>query len=416
MGYILTKIKDNIRKYGFFTFVKRACKKTSNILLTIIYNIVFSKKYNKQLCEILENNNEKKIIVFYPFFDFNMPNFQRFQQIAIALGEKDNVLFFYCTPNNVYDSLFGFKKIKNNLYLTNQYSLLINRDIKNRIIYFVSTDVKSTINDIERACLRGDKVIYDYVDEMHEDIIGNINTSQLKKHEFVLKNENIFLIVTADKLLKEVHKYRTNNVYLVSNGVRIEDFIIEKECDYKNEKLDILRNFKCKYRITICYYGAFAKWFDYDLLKYVSKNSDIGIVLIGVDYDMSLKNSNLLGYENVCFLGLIEYKDLKFFASECDIMTIPFIVNEITDSTSPVKLFEYMALKKPILATNMLECKKYKSVSIAKNYDEFVHLIYSLYEQLSKNSFDFKSTFKEAKENSWGVKANKIIRIINNDT
>ena len=95
MGYILTKIKDNIRKYGFFTFVKRACKKTSNILLTIIYNIVFSKKYNKQLCEILENNNEKKIIVFYPFFDFNMPNFQRFQQIAIALGEKDNVLFFY---------------------------------------------------------------------------------------------------------------------------------------------------------------------------------------------------------------------------------------------------------------------------------------------------------------------------------
>ena len=124
MGYIIVKIKDNIRKYGFFKFLKRACKKVSNILFTFINNLLFSKKYKNELDEILLNNKNKKVLVFYPFFDFNMPNFQRFQQIAIALSKQKDVLFFYCTPNNIYDHVFGFKHINNNLF--HYYLILYN--------------------------------------------------------------------------------------------------------------------------------------------------------------------------------------------------------------------------------------------------------------------------------------------------
>ena len=412
MSYIIAKVKDNIRKYGILTFFKRAHKKISNVLLTLINNFIFFNKYNKQLNDILSNNINKKVIVFYPFFDFNMPNFQRFQQIAMALGKLDDILFFYCTPNNIYDNIFGFKNINNNLYITNQYELLIKKNIQNRILYFVSTDVKSSLNDIKKASIRGDTVIYDYVDEMHKDIIGNINNSQIEKHKFAIENKDIIVLVTADKLLNEVYKTRTENVYLITNGVNINDFVVNYKNDYKNEKLNKLREFKSKFKGTICYYGAFAKWFDYELIKYIAKDKNIGIVLIGIDYDMSLKNSNLLEYDNVLFLGIIEYKKLKYYANECDIMTIPFVVNELTDSTSPVKLFEYMALKKPIITTNMLECRKYKSVNIANTYQEFLDLVYFFIDQLLKKEFDNKLAFEEAVENSWITKAKKINDII----
>lgn len=412
MQYIIVKLKDNIRKYGFLKFLKRVYRKVLNILLGGINNILFSKRYKIQLNKILHENIAKKIIVFYPFFDFNMPNFQRFQQLAMALGTRNDILFFYCTPNNIYDSIFGFKNISNNLYVTNQYNLLIKSDIKNRVLYFVSTDVKSSVDDFTKAIDRGDKVLYDYVDDMHEDIIGNVSNSQIMKHNFAIENEDIIILVTADRLLQNVKKIRKKNVFLITNGVKLEDFFIQKNDNYNDEKLCKLIEFKDKYKVTICYYGAFAKWFDYELLKYITKEKSIGVVLIGIDYDMSLKKSNLLECENVLFLGAIEYKYLKYYANECDIMTIPFIVNEITNATSPVKLFEYMALKKPIITTDMKECSKYNSVEIAHSYDEFLKLIYELKYKVACNKFDYQLVLKDAMDNSWSSKAKQIDNII----
>lgn len=411
MSYILIKVKDNIRKYGLITSIKRAFKKISNIFLTFLTNIIFGKRYKFQVEEILGKRNYKKVIVFYPFFDFNMPNFQRFQQIAMALGDIEDILFFYCTPNNIYDSIFGFKNIKNNLYVTNQYNLLVNMNIENRCMYFVSTDIKSSLQDIQNSIKRNDTVLYDYVDEMHKDIIGSVDQKLLNKHKYVLENKDIIITVTADKLLKEVQSYRKDNVHLVTNGVCVEDFEILPNEKIEDEKLKKLIDFKNNVKVTICYYGALAKWFDYELIKYIVKDKNIGVVLIGIDYDLSFKESNLESYDNILYLGAIEYKKLKFYASECDIMTIPFIVNELTDSTSPVKLFEYMALKKPIIVTNMLECRKYKSICIAKTYKEFLNLIYKLSENDNK-LFDKELTFNESLKNSWSSKVNEILKVI----
>jgi hypothetical protein len=40
---------------------------------------------------------------------------------------------------------------------------------------------------------------------------------------------------------------------------------------------------------------------------------------------------------------------------------IPFRINEITEAVSPIKLFEYMALGRPIVTTDMAESRKYRS-------------------------------------------------------
>ena len=80
----------------------------------------------------------------------------------------------------------------------------------------------------------------------------------------MLKNKNIFVVVTADKLMTDIiNKRGKTNLVLSTNGV---DYNFFKEFDnYKLEEsyMNIINNGK----INICYYGALAKWFDYELIK-----------------------------------------------------------------------------------------------------------------------------------------------------
>ena len=64
----------------------------------------------------------------------------------------------------------------------------------------------------------------------------------------------------------------------------------------------------------------------------------------------------------------IFYKILKNYVRKVDVKMIIFVLNDIIASTNPVKLFEYMVLGKLIITTDMIECRKYKSVLIGKNH------------------------------------------------
>ena len=72
-----------------------------------------------------------------------------------------------------------------------------------------------------------------------------------------------------------------------------------------------------------------------------------------------------------------------------------------------------MALSKPIVTTAMDECKKYKSIFIAKNSQEFVELIDKALKLNKQTDIEyFKTLEQEALENTWENKARKIINIL----
>ena len=66
-----------------------------------------------------------------------------------------------------------------------------------------------------------------------------------------------------------------------------------------------------------------------------------------------------------------------------------------------------MALGKPIVTTSLNECKKYESINIANNYDEFIKLIDKMLNNNDKNYY--KKLKTEATENTWSKKANTIV-------
>jgi glycosyltransferase involved in cell wall biosynthesis len=79
----------------------------------------------------------------------------------------------------------------------------------------------------------------------------------------------------------------------------------------------------------------------------------------------------MLGRANVAWIGPRPYAILPAYLRLFDVATIPFLIDEITRSTSPLKLFEYFAGGKPVVTTPMPECKAFPEVRIAATAGEF---------------------------------------------
>lgn len=365
----------------------------------------------EELTKICNDPKYKSVFVFYPFLIWNMPAFQRPQQIATALAKNKDVLYLYCTPNSELDKLTkNYKVIGENLILLNGYETISRIKVKNKIVQFYSTDIAISYKTIKKCLRRKEKVLYEYIDGINEDLLGEIPKRYLETYKKIMENEEIFVVASANKLLDDVKKYRSKNYDLICNGVTIEDF------NPKNNKIPKeLKTIKSKYKKIICYYGALASWFDYELVKKCAKKyPDYAFVLIGIDYDKTLEQSGIEEYKNIIYLGKVDYKELVRYTTNSDLLTIPFLINDITESTSPVKLFEYMASQKPILTTAMPECRKYKSVMIGEDHDDYIAKIDKAIKKVDDKKY-LELELKEAKENTWESKAEKIIELVNKD-
>lgn len=362
-------------------------------------------KYIKELCQ---KRCYKKVFVFYPYSEWHMVIFQRSQQIALALSKRKDVLYLFCSANCHLDKIDGlYEKINDNLYLITDYEFVKGLPINNRVIHFYSTDVISKYSEFEEAFDRGDKVLYEYIDEIHEDITKEVSGEYLEKHKKALADERVYVIASADKLYNDVKAVRKKNFALATNGVNIDDFIVDSP-----EMPEKLKEIKEKYKRVICYYGALAVWFDYELLKKCAKAyPDYAFILIGIKYDEAIDKSGILELDNVIYIGKVHYTKLIEYTRYVDLLTIPFLVNEITESTSPVKLFEYMATQVPILTTGMKECRKYKSVVIGENHEDYIKKIESTIALINDEEY-LKQEMADAKDNTWDAKSNTIIDLL----
>ena len=416
------RVINSKKKYGIIgTFIKLINKisyrifRFFNRLDVKITKKANLKKIKKEYNFILKKVNEPKykyVFVFFPYVEWNLPIFQRPQQIALEFSKRNDILYFFCSPNSQYDKINSvYQKINDNLFIVKDFEFLCNIKTNKRVIHLYSTDTVSDYSVVSKALKRNDKVLYEYIDEIHEEITYHIPKKYLEKHRKILKNEKCYIIATADKLYNDVKKVRKKRFALSTNGVNVKDFLK----DDNDEIPEKIKKIKLKYDKIICYYGSLAVWFDYALLKKVAKKyPNYAIVLIGVEYDNSFKRSKIDKLSNVFYLGKINYYDLHKYSENADLLTIPFVINDITESTSPVKLFEYMATNIPILTTNMQECRKYKSVIIGTDHNDFINKIDSTINLINDSKY-LELEMKEALENTWKKKANIIINLLDID-
>lgn len=393
---------------GLFRKLLRAL--SSHILHPLLKRLVHNRA-ERHLHEILRNYAGRMAIVFPPLVPWNLHLFQRPHQLAIELAAH-GYLYFFCVPSGSQDRVLTFREVAPGCFITPHQDLV--NALPNKTIHLYSTDNRDNLDWIRSRLTQGDKVLYEYVDEIHEDISGrHIPQHVWAKHQYLLRNEEVVSIATADKLYRELLAARNINCDLVTNGVDIAHFSVERD---KHRIPFEFKSIISKSKPIIGYFGALAKWFDYELVARLAiRRPEYEIVLIGPNYDGSLHAHHLDEFPNVTLLGTVDYKLLPSYACWFDVAVIPFRINEITESTSPIKLFEYMALGLPIVTTDMPECRKYKSVLIGRGDENFVEQIDSALRMRNVPSYQ-QLLQEEASCNSWASKAQEINYLLHGRT
>lgn len=122
------------------------------------------------------------------------------------------------------------------------------------------------------------------------------------------------------------------------------------------------------------FFGLVASWIDLKLIvKCAEKYPDYSFVIIGRPLvDTSIFSSA----PNIKFLGEKPYQQLPRYAQEFNVGIIPFIINELTLASNPLKLLEYYSMGIPVVSTDLPEVRKFKDlVFISENDDQFIDFI-----------------------------------------
>ncbi len=101
----------------------------------------------------------------------------------------------------------------------------------------------------------------------------------------------------------------------------------------------------------IGYFGAIERWIDLDLIGALARARPTwSFVFIGRP---AVEVSSVASLPNVHFLGQRPFKELPRYGRAFDAAIIPFKIDELTVSVSPIKLKEYLAMGKPVVSTPM---------------------------------------------------------------
>ncbi|MFC1938462.1 methyltransferase domain-containing protein, partial [Chloroflexota bacterium] len=276
--------------------------------------------------------------------------------------------------------------------------------ISNAWIIISSTAPSITIENIRQYKKRGLKVLYDYIDAIHPDITDGAGIL-LKRHT-QLDSSHVDLVLTVSTILYEemIAKFPKERVFLHPNGVEYGHFHRERDThDCPKDMKSVVEQGKP----IIGYYGAFARWIDYEVLNYLSANRpDWNMVLIGVNYDNSMRE--LANAKNMFYLGVKGYQELPRYGIWFDVTLIPFERGGVAKATSPIKLYEYMAMNKPVVVTQSLtECLKYEGVLVGTNKEDFLRKVEEALRL--KNDPSYLSILdRQARENTWESRARDI--------
>jgi glycosyltransferase involved in cell wall biosynthesis len=334
-----------------------------------------------------------RVVIFPPTIGWNISLFQRPHQLARAFANK-GFLVFFCTEAQV-DNVKGFRQVSPGLYLTNVPWGVF--DLIERPVVFTLPYNREYLFQ-----LRQPVIVYEVIDDL--DVFPGDKTQLQKNHDVLLKEADVVL-VTADRLMEQVKRTRPDAL-LCPNAVELDHFAQAR--DSGSMPQDLASLIKAD-RPVIGYYGALARWFDYDLVRQAAQeHPDWEFVFIGPDHDQSLLTSNILSMSNIHWLGPRDYSQLPNYLRHFTVATIPFVINNITLATSPIKLFEYMSGGKPIVTSDLPECRKYPGVLVAHNTKEFIdHLEHAL--TLTDDSKYVQQLFQTAQENTWEARINQIL-------
>jgi len=253
----------------------------------------------------------------------------------------------------------------------------------------LATTVPNACDYIGRFGEQG--VIYYCVDDFSE--WPGMDRRLVKKMENELVSKSDLFIATSAKLLRKL-ELTGKPAFLLTHGVDLEFFTREALQEH-----ELLKNIP---KPRIGYFGLFDERSDQKVIADLAgRMRDLSFVITG---DVETDISKLEKYSNVHFTGKIKYSELPELVKGFDILFLPYVLNELTEAISPLKLKEYLATGKPVIASPISEVLKFKEfVSITESISDWELAIKScLNGQVEKGSVSVADLLKSE---SWQLKS-----------
>ncbi len=230
--------------------------------------------------------------------------------------------------------------------LKSLHSLLNNSVFKESILW------TSTPAPLLRYLLPGmskQYLIYDWIDDysLFKDLPGAVMDTQ----KWLLQKAD-FVFASSRHLYEKACAFRSpDTVGMLSNGVDLNHWCLG---DKKNEVPKAIANIQ---HPIIGYFGTISHWLDTELIKSMAQRRPLWhFLFIGPAYKSRL--DSILGLPNIHWIGEQPYKSLPCLANCFDAAWLPFRLTPQTKAINPVKIYEYLALGKRVVAPSLPDLKR----------------------------------------------------------
>ncbi len=247
-------------------------------------------------------------------------------------------------------------------------------------------------------------------------------------HDYPKKNAFLYR-----KVLKRSWKIITNNkqkkisltkdynlddkkILAQHNGISVDQFDLDITKKEARKKLNLPLDEK-----IIVYTGSLQIWKGVYVLANIARfKTNIQFYFVGGFGNDKLKF--IKKYKNISNVHVVSsrpHSEIPIWQKSADILVLPNTGKDKISKyfTSPMKLFEYMASKRPIIASNLPSVVEIidKNVSVLVDSDNENDLISAIEKILNNSEFALKisnSAFEEVKKYSWNKRAERVIHFL----
>jgi glycosyltransferase involved in cell wall biosynthesis len=253
-----------------------------------------------------------------------------------------------------------------------------------------------------------------------KNIVIEIHQMHRSLFKFILHKVKKIIVITNSLKSALIKKgINENKIIVASDGIDLKDFDISETKEECRKKLGLPQNKK-----LILYAGHLYKWKGVETLALASKflNEDILIVIVGgikwylSDFKKFIKKNNL---KNVLVLGHKDYSQIPFYLKSADCVVLTGTNNSETSKqyTSPMKMFEYIASKNPIVASDLPSFKEVlndeNSILVGSDNPEAMAIgINKAINDLALSKQISEQAYKDVQQYTWDNRAKKILEFI----
>jgi glycosyltransferase involved in cell wall biosynthesis len=159
----------------------------------------------------------------------------------------------------------------------------------------------------------------------------------------------------------------------------------------------------------IGYVGVFEDRIDVDLLSQTAARlPDCSFIFVGPVRRSQVKK--LKDLDNVYFLGKKPYQKMPAYIKSFDVCLVPHKVDRFTESMNPLKIYEYLACGKPVVATPVAGLELFGGlIRVAQTHSSFAT---GIVESLTDGAELVELRKAKAQKHSWSNRVEKMLNII----